>query len=273
MKNLRQHIFYVTSITFSLILSPSLYSQVVDYSSEILSSENAESKVSILYLSDLSNLKKASSPRRIQYIDAGNLREYKKIGIEGILFTFNEPKASHVYFTANTKRYRPQQMGRSRHGIWYYVYVPAEKDLTSSAGEIRYKFLADGFFLKDPENPTFFSDKGKGELSVFQFSEDDETFKLGVIPLASKGYSQDILFRFQLPDAARVELAGSFNHWNAEMTTLRNKGNGIFEVKMQLPPGKHQYILKIDGKTRAVPQMKTFALHPVYGRVGTLEIN
>ncbi|MEQ8769850.1 MAG: AAA family ATPase [Phycisphaerales bacterium] len=47
----------------------------------------------------------------------------------------------------------------------------------------------------------------------------------------------------------RVQIAGEFNGWRPERATMvRNEGLGVFELRLDLPPGAYRYRLVIDGR-------------------------
>ena len=52
------------------------------------------------------------------------------------------------------------------------------------------------------------------------------------------------------PDA-RVEILGDWNDWRPE--PVAHRGGGTYEVKLQLPPGIHHFVFRVDGETH-VPE-------------------
>jgi chromosome partitioning protein len=61
----------------------------------------------------------------------------------------------------------------------------------------------------------------------------------------------------------RVAIAGAFNGWSADAHVMRrDEDRGIFEVSMDLPPGRHAYRLVIDGRWTADPFNSRFELNP-----------
>jgi hypothetical protein len=58
---------------------------------------------------------------------------------------------------------------------------------------------------------------------------------------------------FDAPDARRVAVAGDFNRWDADATTLtRERGSRSWSVTLALRDGEHRYAFVVDG-TRWVP--------------------
>lgn len=61
----------------------------------------------------------------------------------------------------------------------------------------------------------------------------------------------------------RVGVAGNFNAWSADSHPMRrDEARGIFEITLELPPGRHAYRLVIDGRWTADPFNSRFELNP-----------
>jgi chromosome partitioning protein len=72
---------------------------------------------------------------------------------------------------------------------------------------------------------------------------------LGVRPT-----SRGMLFVQPLGEARSIAIAGEFNLWSADAHPMRrNDEAGVFERIIELPPGRHQYRLVIDGRWVADP--------------------
>lgn len=74
--------------------------------------------------------------------------------------------------------------------------------------------------------------------------------------MASKEPLPEVKFvKFSLwaPDAKSVMIAADFNRWNAELLPLSRLQNGTWEVLIPLPPGKYNYLYKVDGALMADP--------------------
>jgi hypothetical protein len=57
-----------------------------------------------------------------------------------------------------------------------------------------------------------------------------------------------VCFRVRQPGARSVAVVGTFNGWDPEEGVLRPTGNGWFEATVDVPPGRHQYQLLVDGE-------------------------
>lgn len=50
------------------------------------------------------------------------------------------------------------------------------------------------------------------------------------------------------PEAKEVVISGSFNNWRTGEVFMKNTGRGVWEVELDLPPGKYLYKYIIDGR-------------------------
>lgn len=67
------------------------------------------------------------------------------------------------------------------------------------------------------------------------------------------------LFRLFAPEAAQVSLIGSFNDWDPTASPLHKiDSNGLWEVVVSLPRGRHQYMFLVDGKWVTPPNAPLF---------------
>ena len=70
--------------------------------------------------------------------------------------------------------------------------------------------------------------------------------------------SREIVFRFDNGAAGEVLLAGSFTGWNQSPITLRRVGEGSWETKVLLPPGRYHYKFLVDGAWQDDPRAKEY---------------
>ena len=58
-----------------------------------------------------------------------------------------------------------------------------------------------------------------------------------------------VRFLIKAPEAKKVSLAGDFNDWSVEKTTLSDEdGNGVWTDTVPLEPGRYQYKFLLDGE-------------------------
>jgi|SRR5579859_1107711 len=93
------------------------------------------------------------------------------------------------------------------------------------------------------------------------------TAVLPEVPAVAQG-PESVFVRFELfaPDARSVNVAGSFNRWNAGATPLvRVDRSGLWTVTVALPPGTSQYGFMVDGQ-RWVPDPAAPSVDDGFGR-------
>ncbi len=96
-------------------------------------------------------------------------------------------------------------------------------------GTHAYKFIVDGLWINDPDNPLIRED-GRGNTNSFIAIGDTIFFKLN-------GFS----------DAKRVILSGSFNAWNTGELIMEKTADG-WELPYVLAPGNYEYKYIVDGQ-------------------------
>ncbi|MBA4378532.1 MAG: hypothetical protein C0395_07780 [Gemmatimonas sp.] len=64
---------------------------------------------------------------------------------------------------------------------------------------------------------------------------------------AVKSVPVGVKFTHQAPGAGKVNLAGSFNGWDAQRHPLTDEGGGVWSIVMALKPGKYEYKFVVDG--------------------------
>ena len=93
----------------------------------------------------------------------------------------------------------------------------------------QYKFIVDGDWIEDPENPSKVKNEYDGYNSVINIKKNIE-FKL-----------------CEFPNAESVILSGEFNDWNETKYQMR-KVNGCWIYNKRLSAGKHHYKFIVDGR-------------------------
>lgn len=104
-------------------------------------------------------------------------------------------------------------------------------------GRHTYKFIVDGHWIEDPENP---------------LKELNEHHTFNSIIYKGEGLSVEFsLLGYQ--NAKEVFLVGSFNEWQVGLISLQKSDNGWITT-MTLPKGRHSYKFWVDGKWIADPR-------------------
>lgn len=124
--------------------------------------------------------------------------------------------------------------------------------LQLDAGRYEYKFIVDGQWMEDPNNP----DKRKNEHDTYN---------------SILHVTKPVTFRLENYDKAdRVFLAGSFNDWVPDNIPMQRQGNA-WAVSLELPGGKHWYKFVVDGKWIADPA-NPFREHDGMGNINSVVV-
>ena len=54
-------------------------------------------------------------------------------------------------------------------------------------------------------------------------------------------------FTFAAPEAKKVCIAGTFNHWNTKSMPMKKGKDGTWKIMVKLSPGRYEYKYFIDG--------------------------
>lgn len=152
---------------------------------------------------------------------AGNVNSFIGIGDTLVFRLRGYTEAAQVVLSANFNAWNTGElfMGKTDDG-WTLPYVLA-------AGNYEYKFIVDGRWITDPDNP-FTTGAGDFTNSFLSFKP-NHLFVL-------KGYS----------NADRVIVTGSFNGWNRkEYRMVLRDDEWVFPI--YLAPGRHSYKFIING--------------------------
>jgi len=65
-----------------------------------------------------------------------------------------------------------------------------------------------------------------------------------------------IVFSFSAPEAQNVALVGNFNNWDYTKTMKKDK-EGLWTSRVDLEPGKYEYLFLVDGEWQDDPKCQT----------------
>lgn len=136
--------------------------------------------------------------------------------------------AKKVIITGSFNKWHEQlfEMEKTNYG-W-------ELTLQMKPNKYEYRFIIDGYWIEDPENPLKVPNEFGEYNSVIDISANVEFFLEG------------------FNNAKKIILAGSFNHWSEDSFQMRRVKNG-WVYSMKLPSGKHHYKFIIDGQWKVDP--------------------
>jgi len=79
-------------------------------------------------------------------------------------------------------------------------------------------------------------------------------------------------FSFAAPGAMSVQLVGDFTHWQQQPISMQKGADGIWRVKVELPPGAHHYRFLVDGQWRDDPECLLHVPNPYGGHNAVREV-
>lgn len=74
------------------------------------------------------------------------------------------------------------------------------------------------------------------------------------------------------PTAAAVCVAGTFNDWRPEATSMVALGEGRWVKELVLPPGRYEYLLVVDGEWKCDPAAAEQVANPFGTKNAVLEV-
>lgn len=138
-------------------------------------------------------------------------------------------EAEQVLLTGSFNGWDEESFGMNRvEGGW-------ELRLNLEAGRYEYKFIVDGAWMHDPNNPETVKNRYNTLNSVCRIKK-ETTFTL-------PGYEE----------ADEVLLAGSFTNWAQRALPMHREGNA-WVVRLPLTGGKHHYKFIVDGEWMTDPE-------------------
>ena len=117
-------------------------------------------------------------------------------------------------------------------------------------GKHSYKFVVDGNWTHDINNPNVEPDGFGGQNSVINVAAPEVPrvevgeIKSAVAPRQSDGR---VLFSYKDPAASSVFVAGEFNNWSTSRSPMVKNRHGVFTAEINLSPGSYQYKFVVDG--------------------------
>ena len=72
--------------------------------------------------------------------------------------------------------------------------------------------------------------------------------------MKKKGTKKAVKFFIEAVNAEKVTLMGDFNNWNPEIHKMNPIGDGVWEKKLILSPGKYEYKFRVDDNWMEDPE-------------------
>jgi 1,4-alpha-glucan branching enzyme len=65
-----------------------------------------------------------------------------------------------------------------------------------------------------------------------------------------KSFRRGVRFSLKAPHAKEVFLVGDFNNWDAGANPMTLDEDGLWKIRLIIPPGRYEFKLLVDGKWR-----------------------
>ncbi|RKZ27020.1 glycoside hydrolase family 13, partial [bacterium] len=171
--------------------------------------------------------------------------DYKITG-EGVEFTYTDPSAENVFIagTFNNWSQSANEMKKGDDGIFRIV-------IKLKPGEYQYKFVVDGNWKEDTDNPNKVDDGYGGTNSVVEVpAVEQEVQSKTTEKKTSEGKA---VFTYFDPDAREVYLTGDFSNWNPKGIPMTKQPDGTWVARIDLKPGEYEYKFVVDGNWMTDP--------------------
>jgi 1,4-alpha-glucan branching enzyme len=83
---------------------------------------------------------------------------------------------------------------------------------------------------------------------------------------------KSVEFILEMPAAAAVSVAGTFNNWDASRNPMRKGNDGLWRCKLSVPTDRHEYRFVVDGQWISDPKASESVLNPHGGTNSVLEV-
>lgn len=185
------------------------------------------------------SLRNAQMPQKMRVLKVLNSVRNKSLIEEGVLLTYRSREAKRVDVAGTFSNWRPVRMERGEHGVWFYL-------LTETPGQdrVKYKFIVDGLWTSDPQNPWKSYDGNGSYVSMLEPVRTSEGRNLS-FRVVDKNL---IEFRIYRPEARFISIVGDFNSWNPENDLLEKGDDGVWRLTKRLGKGAYRYKYIVDGK-------------------------
>jgi len=65
-----------------------------------------------------------------------------------------------------------------------------------------------------------------------------------------KSSKRGVRFSLKSPNAKEVFLVGDFNNWDTRANPMKLDEDGLWKIRLLIPPGRYEFKLLVDGKWR-----------------------
>ncbi|HUK82741.1 MAG TPA: protein kinase [Verrucomicrobiae bacterium] len=168
-------------------------------------------------------------------------------GTRKVEFSIKAPGATQVFLAGQFNNWdsTATPMRKETNGEWIAT-------MQLPPGKHQYKYVVDGKWIPDPDNPDRVDDDRGGFNSVVTVTpsapQPPKPATQPPPPSNGPGRVVDMTFTYKAPTASSVYLRGDFNNWSATATPMKKAANGEWTVTVPLKTGRHAYKFLVDGK-------------------------
>ncbi|MCD6531777.1 glycogen-binding domain-containing protein, partial [bacterium] len=159
----------------------------------------------------------------------------------GVVFIYRNPSARQVMLSGSFVNWDPNGIPMKQDSAGVFVAI-----VKLSPGTYQYKFIVDGVWTEDPDNPNKVDDGYGGFNSVAEVKSTVQKAQSG----AKEGRAE---FKYYNPDAREVYLTGDFADWDPKAIPMVRQPDGTWIARVDIPPGEHEYKFVVDGVWTADP--------------------
>ena len=206
---------------------------------------------------DLNLVSRAASPRVLH---------------EGVLFTYESRSydPDYVMVSGDFDNWREaRMMMKNENGIFVYLLKETRgAGVVLERGYYKYRYLVDGVWMNDPENSNRILDSMGEKITFFRLPTplvNAPENPVSVLPETDfsekpleelRGSGSEYVFYLREENADTVHIVGDFNNFNPYSHPLYRNTNGLWEIRIDIPPGRHTYRFLVDGQFTRDPLNK-----------------
>jgi len=86
------------------------------------------------------------------------------------------------------------------------------------------------------------------------------------------GEGKEVVFQVTAPSAGMVALAADFTNWDKEPLRMLSLGDGVWQLKVALPQGRHCYKFLVDGRWLEDPHSPERVSNPFGTTDGVIDV-
>ena len=206
---------------------------------------------------------------------------------QGVKFFYEAPNAGQVSVAGEFNDWNTSAhiMKMNDDGVWEIV-IPLDN------GAYMYKFVVDGNWYADPDNPKQLDDgygsfnsvikvtsdleseefeeietighttldltkpppvSHEGKTPKFEIPSTTSETNIMVISPYGKEMKKGVSFMYEAPNAGQVSVAGDFNDWDTSKHIMSKNRDGIWDLAVPLESGTYMYKFVVDGNWVADP--------------------